>query len=409
MTDLTPKVLRILNESAVRKIDFGLGGLRINGDHFAELRLAIGQGRAHVIHYPGHRYPAEYFADRDVMVLQSDAMGERYERTHPSMYERSFVVHEAAHAVMDMIRAKPTRQLAGEAAAYLAQALYLYEEMGRDSYKHWIDEGSFPVDIHRACFALIERRHLDRGGVTLSDADYKPIMRAIKANKAYRDTAWTDLLDDAAGLAPPPAPPAGGCGCSMIPVGASPRARYPALGGQVRVPGVTTGVDPTTGLPSLAAPRPTLRSRTPTVPPPQWTWARTSATSPQAGGAAFPASPVPGVPGARSPVSRTDPYSGAMWQDLSRVRPTHRVEWMQTHRPLAYQQHRANVDLLHRAVQRQLTPLRVDPYSSAMLRDLSRIRPDQRVGWMSANHPLAYQQHRADVRLLGQAATQQLR
>lgn len=394
MSGVTRKVLRILNEDTVGKINFRFGGLRISGDDLRRVGRAIDTGAIGVVHYPSLESHAAYYPGKNTFVLKSEAMGDRYERTHRSMAERSFVVHEATHAVVDMKRATGTRVLANEAAAYLAQALYLYQEMGEISYAHYIDRGAFNQDIHRACLSVIKKHNLANREKQLSDSDYKPIMQAIKKNPQYADTPWTQLEGtDADGVARPQsqaAPRLGGC--SMRPATVPSRVRLPQ--------GIQIGEAST----DPAAQLPPLRARFSGTPTPQWLKTLTTAPAPQR------RRTIQDVHQNihQQLTRRADPYSGEIRRALARIRPAQRTQWMKTHRPQAYQEHLNNVRLLRETVSRQLTQ-RTDPYSTAMWRDVSRIRPAQRTQWMKTYHPQAYQQHLNNVRLLRDAVNRQLR
>ena len=367
---IAQKVLRVLNENATRNIRFHFGTpphyLTISSRELDRVAQAIEMGGITVVHDPRAQEYAHYDSDTNTITLKSDKMGERYEHTRNSKYERSFVIHECIHAAIDQNKAQATRVLASEAAAYLAQSLYLHQEWGDLFFQSWIDKGAESsvhalAEVYRRCLTMIERYKLLRKEVYLTDPCYKPLLRAIKSHPSYSQIPWARTESgEADGVRIVSPSGSKRYGCSIRQAIAAAQAEW------------------------MQANRPlAYQQHINNV-----RLLRQSVTQHLGG--------------------RVDPYSAEMWRDLSRIRPTQRAQWMQTNRPLAYQEHVNNARLLRQSVTQHLSD-RVDPYSADTWRYLSRIRPTQRAQWMQINRPLAYQQHLANVGLLQQAARQQLR
>jgi hypothetical protein len=213
-SSITEKVLRILDENSARKIRFHLGPvgrcLTISSDELDRVAYAIRKGTIKVVHDPNlHEGYAKY--DNYTITLKSAEFGGRYEQTNASKLERSYVIHEATHAAVHLVKATSTRKLTNEAAAYLAQALYLYQELGDTAYRHIIDkqlvseEMRRTKDIHRACLSLIEKYNLLTRNAYLADPNYKPLLHAVK--KSYEKIGWTDTEGSSGAPQPRPGRP----------------------------------------------------------------------------------------------------------------------------------------------------------------------------------------------------------
>ncbi|MCU0917954.1 MAG: hypothetical protein MUC88_25840 [Planctomycetes bacterium] len=189
-TQLANQVVKVID--SVQKMDFHLGGLPINVDGLGRVAHAIQKGDIEVAQDTHLAPDAQYDAGKNALFLKSLKFGE--------VEFRSLIVHEAVHALIDLLKAKETRKLAGEAAAYLAQALYSYQEVGDLRFRHSVtallssakEQDKQLGRIYQTCLHLIDKCKMAIPGHNpwLPPILYQPLLEAIKGHDTYKDIRW---------------------------------------------------------------------------------------------------------------------------------------------------------------------------------------------------------------------------
>jgi hypothetical protein len=189
---LAAKVVKLLY--SVKKIDFHLGGLHISADGLAKVACEVGQAHIQVIKNSSLGSDAQYNSKTDTISIKAPNFNDAE--------FKSLIVHESVHALVDIVKAKGTRRLAGEAAAYLAQAIYLWHEIGGVRLKNAVKQrlrSTKAVDrqlggIYQACLNLIQNYRLSTRTVWLPPLLYKPLLTAIKKHGVYRLIPWNQKV-----------------------------------------------------------------------------------------------------------------------------------------------------------------------------------------------------------------------
>jgi hypothetical protein len=123
-------VLQVLRDPNLAKINFSLGGLRIDADACRKVAAAIQSGKIGIIQGDDPTWAA-YFPEAD-----SIKRGDRTERipAHSlviqrtqafDLNDRALIVHECTHAFLDVTCAVATTKLSSEVSGYMAQVLFL--------------------------------------------------------------------------------------------------------------------------------------------------------------------------------------------------------------------------------------------------------------------------------------------
>lgn len=197
---LTQKVQLLLNSKFVQDINLKLGGLIINGAEFRKVANHIANGDIKVYLEPTLLYSAEYRPEEDELAIQDGEVSE--------VLARSYWVHECTHAIVDMDKAQVTRQLANEAAAYLAQAIYLnnttevnVDKLVKDGQK----KGNGPQarawsKIIEACEKVIDLAPPPPPGepdaIILKREDYDGLIKVIHSAPVYRKLGKNDVMGE---------------------------------------------------------------------------------------------------------------------------------------------------------------------------------------------------------------------
>lgn len=172
-------VAEILNEDVVRRMNFGLldrdGAITVNPARITGLRSAVLSGRIGAIDHPfigASAIAAAYdFLNNELLIDASLAAD--------NSYDRSAVVHECIHALIDLYKYSGVTKLANEVAAFIGQAIYL-----RTSNTSLPRRGRDPQHDHIFDVAddLIVRHGLDRRpGQMLTYRQIQPLLRAVHA------------------------------------------------------------------------------------------------------------------------------------------------------------------------------------------------------------------------------------
>jgi hypothetical protein len=190
-SELAAKVIKVIEENSVRKINFHLGGLNISSDGLQRVAYEIQKGNIKVIHDPNIKNDAEYDSKKDIISIKK--------KDFTDVEFKSLIIHEAVHAHIDIVKATKTRRLAAEAAAYLAQAIYLWHEVGDIRFRHNVQARlATPADrplgqIYNACLTLIDLYKLASRSVWLEPILYQNLLNAIKGHGKYSHIRWDEL------------------------------------------------------------------------------------------------------------------------------------------------------------------------------------------------------------------------
>jgi hypothetical protein len=188
--------VEVLNEKAVETINFVFGGLWVSGDGLKNVATAIKKGTIKVARDDNQKAEAQYIAEEDTIKFNGkpDFTNVRF---------RALLVHEAVHALIDMVVATQTRRLAGEAAAFLSQSIYLWKRLGETKFRSDNQEllkSSDPDDrstgaIFDACASLIAKSRMwIPGFFRFSPTVYENLIKAIKADPSYSGIGWNEKV-----------------------------------------------------------------------------------------------------------------------------------------------------------------------------------------------------------------------
>ncbi|MBN1508256.1 MAG: hypothetical protein JW955_15520 [Sedimentisphaerales bacterium] len=186
--ELAKKVVKILD--SVPKMDFQMGGLRISKDGLGDVAYAIQKGVIKVERDASLSTDAEYDSAEDTLGLKSLKFDD--------VEFKSLIVHEAVHALIDLLKAKDTRRLTGEAAAYLVQAIHLRHELTDATFRAIVTQQAKSANerekqlgrIYKACLELIDKCKLPSRDARIPPILYQPILEAIKGHDVYKYIPW---------------------------------------------------------------------------------------------------------------------------------------------------------------------------------------------------------------------------
>ena len=177
-------VSAILYENAVYAVDFHLGGLHVNGPLLKAVGDAVKRGDIGL--YEDSSLPADamYEPEEDTLYFKSGD-----QKGYASIPDKSVIVHEAVHALIDMNKATSTTILTAEVAAYLAQIIYQLAS-GYDAVRSWArtHSGTDLGKIYTHALALIDKYKMAQRGTvaTLQPGDYASFRGLIHRQKLYR-------------------------------------------------------------------------------------------------------------------------------------------------------------------------------------------------------------------------------
>lgn len=169
------KIYEILTTHPVQRINFSIEGFPINAHRLGKVADAVRDCRIQLDEQPaGKLLGAAYSPHSDKMSVGSDI--------GTSVVARAGVVHECVHALVDMFEYKEMRVMTDEAAAYLAENVYLIalkKSVGTPDAK--------TAAIYNEARGLVTKKKLHaKSGVRLRRADLEPLIKAIHAHDAYR-------------------------------------------------------------------------------------------------------------------------------------------------------------------------------------------------------------------------------
>lgn len=181
-------VASILTDSVTAKIDFHLENLWISGAGFARVSRAISDGKIKVIVYAKEDSAAQYYAKRNTLVIR-----ELSEKDKEELSTKGLLVHEAVHAIVDIDRCAKTTKVTTEAAAYLAQVIFLIG--------HGDTNFSSSKRVFQAAAAIVNRYKMRSRVVWLPRTLYEPLRQAVLTDSLYKSYLKdSDLETDADGV-----------------------------------------------------------------------------------------------------------------------------------------------------------------------------------------------------------------
>ncbi len=179
---LARRVADVFIGPRIQRIDFHLGGLHISPQRLGSVGQAIRQGRIRVeVASTGSMLSAAYSPHHNRMTIQS-------EQVLSEVTGQAGIVHEGVHALVDLFRATSTTVLSDEAAAYLAEVIYL-----RAAHT-WVRGSAAVMAIYNAADRIAQaHRMYERTGAVLRFADYEPLRQAVNAHPAYSSIGQRQL------------------------------------------------------------------------------------------------------------------------------------------------------------------------------------------------------------------------
>jgi len=181
--NLSRRVVDVLEEPAVRRINFQLGRLPVTSWQLGRVARKIGGNKIHIYLNASLGHAAEYVPARDSILLMDTTV-------FNSSYGKSCIVHEAVHAMADMNMATSTTLYSSEVSAYLAQMIYDEVASKRNSKFRFKALIRNPAGrIAREALKLIDKFDMTRKVVNLDWKDYHELREAIKDHPKYN---WGD-------------------------------------------------------------------------------------------------------------------------------------------------------------------------------------------------------------------------
>ena len=170
---LATTVAAIFEGPRAARIHFRLGRLEISPLRLRGVGQAIKKGDIKVeVASSGKLLSASYHPHSDTLTVPDDKLA--------SVSAQAGVLHEGVHALVDMYKCKEVTVLNDEAAAYLAEVIYL-----RAAHS-WVNGGAAEMAIYNAADQLAKAHDLySKRGVWLSVDDAADLRAAIHKHPAY--------------------------------------------------------------------------------------------------------------------------------------------------------------------------------------------------------------------------------
>jgi hypothetical protein len=171
---LADKVAAIFEGSRVARIHFRLGRLEVSPQRLRGVGKAIKEGdiKVEIEKGSGKLLSASYHPHSDTLTVPDDKLA--------TVATQAGVLHEGIHALVDMYKCKEVTVLNDEAAAYLAEVIYL-----RAAHS-WINGGPAEMAIYNAADQIAKTHDLyGKLGVTLSLDQVADLRAAISKHPAY--------------------------------------------------------------------------------------------------------------------------------------------------------------------------------------------------------------------------------
>jgi hypothetical protein len=170
---LATTIAAIFEGPRAARIHFRLGRLEVSPQRLRGVGQAIKKGDIKVkVAETGKLLSAAYSPHSDTLTVPNDKLA--------SVAAQAGVLHEGIHALVDMYKCKDVTVLNDEAAAYLAEAIYL-----RAAHS-WVNGGAAEMAIYNAADQLAKAHDLySKRGVRLSVDDAADLRAAIHKHPAY--------------------------------------------------------------------------------------------------------------------------------------------------------------------------------------------------------------------------------
>jgi hypothetical protein len=170
------KVSDVLRAPEIDKIDFFLEKdfLEVSPRRLKAVGDAIEKGRIDLaIDGTGSLLSAAYSPHANKMTVGDWQVADR-------PVGRSGIVHESTHALVDLFECKQATTLSDEAAAYLAETIFLR------ATKTWVKGDAKAMAIYNAADKLVKQYGLGQGKqVRLKWEQYAPLREAVRGHPAY--------------------------------------------------------------------------------------------------------------------------------------------------------------------------------------------------------------------------------
>jgi hypothetical protein len=170
---LNARAAAIFEGPQIARIHFRLGRLEVSPQRLRGVGKAMKKDDIHVVPgKTGKLLSAAYSPHSNTLTVSDEKLA--------SIASRAAVLHEGVHALVDMYKCKEVTVLNDEAAAYLAEAIYL-----RASHR-WVQAGAEEMAIYNAADTIAKAHDLyNRRGVRLSLEDVADLRAAIHKHSAY--------------------------------------------------------------------------------------------------------------------------------------------------------------------------------------------------------------------------------
>ena len=173
---LVENVASVFRGILIEKIDFQFHpeGLVVNPLRLRAVGEAISKGRIEVVvGSTGKMLSAAYSPHSNKMTLAN-------EKVTGTATGRSGILHEGVHALVDLYKCTSLTDLSDEAAAYLAETIFLHTGNVR------INGDVDAMRIYNAADDIAKQYGLyKKKGVKLTRKQYEPLRQAIHVNPAY--------------------------------------------------------------------------------------------------------------------------------------------------------------------------------------------------------------------------------
>jgi hypothetical protein len=168
-------VAAVFSDSQVKAIDFSLEKLTVNSHRLATVGLAIKEKRIKVeVTSTGIVLGAAYSPHPNRMTLSNADMLK-------SAVGRAGVLHEGVHGLVDLFKEHTLTVLQDEAAAYIAEVIYL-RAWGRTVKSDHLETKA----IYDAAWAIVDGRSMHATKrVKLKAQDCQALITAIQGHTAY--------------------------------------------------------------------------------------------------------------------------------------------------------------------------------------------------------------------------------
>ncbi|MET1411329.1 hypothetical protein ABVF61_03620 [Roseibium sp. HPY-6] len=181
-------ILDALDDDRLRIIDFSMDGSGINRSRFSRIRDAIDNGNIDVIEDTSLPAGAAASYNDDANVIGHEP-GLTANDVSSSVATRAVIMHECAHAIVDMNQ-QSLRVLADEAAGYIVQIMYRLIA-GQSFIRTWAEQNKTTPDgrIYYEAIRVVDARSMIGHCVILRSEDHcEKLMKAVQEHPVYAGT-----------------------------------------------------------------------------------------------------------------------------------------------------------------------------------------------------------------------------